>query len=272
MGSSGNARGWALPLAVLTSFVLAAVAVLFNLEVMSWVAAGFGAVLGVVALFKRETSAEEGPVGSGSRLSAGWVQKALIVGGVLIFGAAVALRIIVNPVSSEAATPCAEPSDPITRAKVTSTPPAAHPGLELKSALYSIKYNRADSMTLEISGQITTQVPDGQLLYPFKRAEPGTRDHKGNPGSGRFFWGRDAEITLDQNGCWYQQRSNFGGYSGARGLTFYYYVGLVPRAQLSCMDRLVSTKAGKEHGQDTDDLTRCGVTMLGYAHIPTDPL
>ncbi|MEV0380446.1 hypothetical protein [Nonomuraea sp. NPDC050643] len=288
MGDAGNARGRVLGLTVLTSSVMAAVAVLLGLEAMSWVAAGIAVVLGVIALFSGPT----GTGGGGFRLPAGRGQQAMLVGAAIVLGGAVALRAVVNPAGSGAdpagstagptapevkptapkATTCPKPPDPTTRAVLTSTPSASYPGLGIKSMIYSLTYNGEDFMHLEMTGQITGEVPDDHLLYPFGSADPRTRDAYGNAGSDHLFWGKDELIEPDPDGCWSKPRRQFGGYPGARGLTFRYHLGLVPQSRLSCLSALVSTKKGQDHGQEPKELARCGITLLGYAHIPTDPL
>jgi hypothetical protein len=269
MGDRGNSRGWALVLAVLTSSSLAAVALLLGLEAMSWIAAGIAVVLGVIALFSG-TTGTDGQRVARFRPPASWAQKAVLAGSVIIVAGAVAFRGIVGPIGAGAEA-CPMPSDPTTRATITSTSSATHPDLKIKSMVYSLTYNGTDFMYLETTGQIAGRTPNDQLLYPFGSADPKTRDIYGNAGSERFFWGRDELIEPDQNGCWSKPQRKFGGYPGARGLTFYYHLGLVPRAQLSCLDALVSTKRVKDDGMEAADLARCGVTLLGYGHIPTDP-
>lgn len=270
MADDGNSRGWALVLAALTSSLMTAVAVLIGLEKMSWVAAGMAVVLGVIALFNGTTGTDGRSAAGGFRLSVSRTQKFMLVGAVIILGAAATFRVIVGPVGLETAA-CSKPPDPITRAKVFSAPSAAYPDLKIRSMVYNLTYNGMDFMHLEATGQIAGTVPDDQLLYPFGSADPKSRDAFGNPGSGRFFWGRDEQIVPDRDGCWSKPQREFGGYPGARGLTFHYYLGLVSRSQLSCLDKLVSTKSGKEHGQEARELARCGVILLGHAQIPTDP-
>ncbi|GAA1653938.1 hypothetical protein GCM10009733_059120 [Nonomuraea maheshkhaliensis] len=248
---------------------MAAIALLLGLETMSWVAAGIAVILGIVPLLRTLPPMARVGGGNAVRRTPNWAQLATLAAAVVIIGAAVGIKGVIGQNSAEGAA-CARPRDPITEAKVTSAGSNAFPDLRMKSMAYSLSYNGTEFMYLEVTGQIVGEVPDDQLLYPFGTADPKSRDMYNNPGSGRFFWGKDELIVPDRNGCWSKPQREFGGYAGARGLTFYYHLGLVPRGQLSCLQALVSTKAGREHGQNTAELARCGVTLLGYAHIPTD--
>ncbi|MFC5815623.1 hypothetical protein [Nonomuraea harbinensis] len=282
MRDGGNSRRWLLVLASLTSLVMGGVAVLIGLEAMSWVASGVAAVFGVITASNEiaraggdgpsdaRTGGESSP--NRPRRLTGQAWTAVLVGAMaVVFGAAVAFRLIVNPVGSETLT-CPKPSDPITQAKVTSASTAAYPDLKIESFVYNVTYNGTDFMHLEATGRITGKVPEDQLLYPFGSADPRTRDAYGNAGVEGLFWGKDELIVPDQNGCWSKPQRRFGGYAGARGLTFYYHLGLVPHSQISCLDKVLSTKDAEDNGVEAADLTRCGVTLLGYAHIPTDPV
>lgn len=287
MRDIGQLRGWGLVLAVLAVASLAAIALLLGLEAMSWIAAGVAVVLGIIPLFgtakappaeragdgdePREAARERPDDGSVRSRPARWPQWAVLGIAVLVFGAAVLLNGVVKANAPEAVT-CPAPRDPTTQAKVTAASSAAHPDVRLESMVYSLSYNGSKVMYLEVSGRIRGKVPEDQMLYPFGTADPKSRDMDGHPGNGRFYWAQDELIVPDGNGCWSKPQREFGGYAGARGLTFYYHLGLVPRAQLSCLQALVAKKEARENGQSAAELGRCGVTLLGYGHIPTDPL
>ncbi|MGK5556926.1 hypothetical protein ACSNOI_35485 [Actinomadura kijaniata] len=178
-------------------------------------------------------------------------------------------------VTASSAKACPGPSEPRTRAEVV---PARVPGvgeIGIKSVVYSLKDGKTDTapqMFIELTGQLSGQLPADQVLYPFLWADPETRDStpEHNPGSGRYFWGRTVPVIPDRHGCW-SQPQRLLAYAGAHGLHFRLHLGLIPRAQVPCLERLVSSKQGHEHGQTQDELTGCNVTLLGYALIPTRP-
>jgi hypothetical protein len=280
MVSGSIRRGWAIVAVVLMVFALAGVAMVVGLETMSWIAAGAGLVVAVIALFVSSTSAADstGPSGTGrgrrERLVLNRMQKtALVVGLAVIVGATTLVKVIVPTAAGSEPGACPGPSGPVTEAPVFSNRLAAYPGLAIKSFAYSLTYGVGSTMELEPTGQITGPIPVDHLLYPFGWADPASRDStpQRNPGSGRYLWGHTRQIFPDEIGCWAQPGRPYGGYPGARGMIFRMYFGLVPRAQLHCLQGLVATEAGREHGQSLDELTGCGVVLLGYALIPTQP-
>ncbi|MEV0584582.1 hypothetical protein [Nonomuraea sp. NPDC050310] len=279
MADSSVGRGWAIVAVVLTGFGLAGVTWVVGLEKMSWIAAGGSLVLAMVAAFGGSSSGAGTGVGGGDDggRSRPVLQRshkiALAAGLAVVIGSTALVKAVVPAAAGSEAEACPGPSDPVTQAPVRSTRVAAHPSLAVTSFAYSLFYGADGTMELEPTGQLSEPIPPGQMLYPFGWADPGSRDStpEHNPGSGRYLWGHSRQIFPDANGCWAQPRRAYGGYSGARGLTFRMYFGLVPRAQLHCLQGLVATEAGREHGQTLDELTGCGVTLLGYAVIPTQP-
>jgi hypothetical protein len=272
---SVNTRRWLFIVASLASLALGLVAILAGLEAMSWVASGLAAVLGVITATHELARTGGGrtetlrPDGGKPRLTGqGWA--AVLVGAVaVLFGVAATFRLLAGPAGA-AAVACPKPSDPITEAKVTTMTSAAFRDLRTESFVYSLTYNGMDFMHLEAAGRISGKIPEGQLLYPFGSADPKTRDAYDNPGAAGLYWSKEELIVPDPDGCWYKPQRKFGGYAGARGLTFYYHLGLVPHTQIPCLDKITSTKKARDGGVTAADLAMCGVTLLGYAHIPTD--
>ncbi|MFG1679703.1 hypothetical protein ACGFNP_05975 [Nonomuraea sp. NPDC049269] len=177
-----------------------------------------------------------------------------------------------TPHTSPSGEPCRQLPEPVTSDKYVKI---SYPGVGINFINYSVTYSRGSEgpfAHIEVSGQISGRIPPRQHLYPFGWSDPATTDSTSqhHTGNGLYYWGQSNQIFPDDNGCWSQLRRKLG-YSGAQGLTFRHYYGLISDSDLPCLERL-SDANKSDNGLDLDQLTRCGVNFIGYITIPTKHL
>ena len=82
----------------------------------------------------------------------------------------------------------------------------------------------ARSPKISVKGQMSLNIPAGQVLYLVTRPDPDSKDEFGNPGSGRFYPG--TPIVPTSSGCW-EDDNHSVGYAGVEGISVTYLLVLV---------------------------------------------
>ncbi|MGR3875662.1 hypothetical protein ACUXZZ_44805 [Streptomyces graminifolii] len=76
---------------------------------------------------------------------------------------------------------------------------------------------------ISVKGQMSLDIPAGQVLYLITRPDPDSKDEYGHPGNGHFYPG--TPVSLTSSGCWDNNTSV--GYPGAQGISVTYLLVLV---------------------------------------------
>lgn len=82
----------------------------------------------------------------------------------------------------------------------------------------------ARSPEISVKGQMSLNIPAGQVLYLVTRPDPDSKDEYGHPGSGRFYPGTPVSPT--SGGCW-EDDNHSVGYPGVEGISETYLLVLV---------------------------------------------
>ncbi|MEV7323562.1 hypothetical protein [Streptomyces sp. NPDC093970] len=82
----------------------------------------------------------------------------------------------------------------------------------------------ARSPEISVKGQMSLNVPAGQVLYLVTRPDPDSKDEFGHPGNGRFYPG--TPVGLTSSGCW-EDDNHAVGYPGVEGISETYLLVLV---------------------------------------------
>ncbi|WP_020133478.1 hypothetical protein [Streptomyces sp. 351MFTsu5.1] len=82
----------------------------------------------------------------------------------------------------------------------------------------------ARSPEISVKGQMSLNIPAGQVLYLITRPDPDSKDEFGHPGSGRFYPG--TPVSLTSSGCW-EDNNHSVGYPGVEGISETYLLVLV---------------------------------------------
>ncbi|MFD8309415.1 hypothetical protein ACFV29_44995 [Streptomyces sp. NPDC059690] len=81
---------------------------------------------------------------------------------------------------------------------------------------------------VSVKGQLSIDVPAGQVLYLIRRPDPKTKDSFGNPGNNRYY--PATSVTPTSAGCW-EDDNRPVGYPGVKGIGQIYLLVLVSRDQ-----------------------------------------
>ncbi|WP_327400349.1 hypothetical protein OG194_09140 [Streptomyces sp. NBC_01288] len=82
----------------------------------------------------------------------------------------------------------------------------------------------ARSPEISVKGQMSLNIPAGQVLYLVTRPDPDSKDEFGHPGNGRFYPGTPVSPT--SGGCW-EDDNHSVGYIGVEGISETYLLVLV---------------------------------------------
>ncbi|MEW1642388.1 hypothetical protein [Streptomyces sp. NPDC091219] len=82
----------------------------------------------------------------------------------------------------------------------------------------------ARSPEISVKGQLSLDIPAGQVLYLVTRPDPDSKDEFGHPGNGRFYPG--TPISPTSGGCW-EDDNHAVGYPGVEGISETYLLVLV---------------------------------------------
>ncbi|MCI3269665.1 hypothetical protein [Streptomyces cylindrosporus] len=81
-----------------------------------------------------------------------------------------------------------------------------------------------DNPEISVKGQVSLDIPAGQVLYLITRPDPDSKDEYGHPGSNRFY--PASPVTPTSSGCW-EDDNHSVGYPGAKGISETYMLVLV---------------------------------------------
>ncbi|MCX4461278.1 hypothetical protein OOK58_00925 [Streptomyces sp. NBC_01728] len=82
----------------------------------------------------------------------------------------------------------------------------------------------AGNPEISVKGQLSLDIPAGQVLYLITRPDPDSKDEYGHPGNGHFYPG--APISPTSSGCW-EDDNHSVGYPGVEGISVNYLLVLV---------------------------------------------
>ncbi|MET7679908.1 hypothetical protein [Streptomyces sp. NPDC005423] len=77
---------------------------------------------------------------------------------------------------------------------------------------------------INVRGQVSLDIPAGQVLYLITRPDPDSKDQYGHSGNGRFYPG--TPISPTSSGCW-EDDNHRVGYPGVKGISETYLLVLV---------------------------------------------
>lgn len=133
------------------------------------------------------------------------------------------------PASTSASTETADPCDLQRLADSWNQPPSQRYNETLFAnhdapSVYTQVGGPARSPEISVKGQMSLNIPAGQVLYLVTRPDPDSKDEYGHPGNGRFYPGTPVSPT--SSGCW-EDDNHSVGYIGVEGISETYLLVLV---------------------------------------------
>ncbi|WP_033279503.1 hypothetical protein [Streptomyces sp. NRRL F-525] len=131
-------------------------------------------------------------------------------------------------------------------------------------SVYTQVAGPARSPEISVKGQMSLNIPAGQVLYLVTRPDPDSKDEFGHPGNGRYYPGTPVSPT--SSGCW-EDDNHSVGYIGVEGISETYLLVLVGSDQAAKFP--ADRKAKDWDGYSADDwraLTKIDVMNF---HVPT---
>ncbi|MEV7890240.1 hypothetical protein ACWD3I_46975 [Streptomyces sp. NPDC002817] len=116
----------------------------------------------------------------------------------------------------------------------------------LRPSVYTV-VSPGSSPEVSVKGQLSLDVPAGQVLYLIRRPDPETKDSYGNPGNGRYY--PATPVTPTSAGCW-EDDNRPVGYPGVKGIGQLYILVLVGRDQAAEFPADRAAKGWDGYSQD----------------------